>query len=105
MEKTAERDLVCDMSTVVVAELEFWVPAPCHEVKEYPVSGVAVMVAFDPWLKSPEPDTLPPLPLVRLREYCRGVNIALIDLDCVMFTVVVEEDELATPSPDQEEKE
>ena len=60
-------DLACVMFTVVEAEAGFTMPSPDQEEKTNPVAAVAVMIGVCPWVKFPEPVTLPPVPAVRFR--------------------------------------
>ena len=55
------------MFTVVDAEAGFTMPSPDQEEKTNPVAAVAVMIGVCPWVKFPEPVTLPPVPAVRSR--------------------------------------
>jgi len=55
------------MFTVVEAEAGFTTPFPDQEEKTYPMSAVAVMTGVCPWVKFPEPVTLPPVPAERFR--------------------------------------
>ena len=56
------------MFTVVEAEAGFTTPSPDQKENTYPVPAVAVMLGVCPWVKFPEPVTLPPLPAVRFRS-------------------------------------